>query len=284
MLLLIDYREKGFIDVLKKYETTKLDHEVFLVNLDKNCNVYYKISNLDIGDFLISDINYDIELTTQDIYQKLILLFERKTFSDLSSSIIDGRFREQKSRIEQTINNNDKIMYIIEGTRKEKEKYGIKMNILESAMLNLIFKHKFKLLNTNNINDTFETIITIYKKYYKKEYTSVSNVSVSNENDVNENETIEVKEVGDIVSEVNLINLKKSDRINNNIFNLQLSVIPGVSLNIAKKISEHYKNMNELINAYKENNEELLANIQITEKRKIGKALSKKIYNAILNT
>ena len=210
MLLLIDYREKAFITKLEKSD---------------GINFNYKVINLNIGDFLIIDdtkLNENEELTVEYIYQNIILLIERKTFSDLSSSIIDGRFREQKSRIEETINDNEKIMYIVEGTRKEKGKFGLNMNILEGAILNLIFKHQFKLLNTINIEDTFDTILTIYKKYEKKEFINIKN-------DQNDTSTT-----------VTFTNLKKSDKINNNIFNLQLSVIPGVSINIAKKINEKY--------------------------------------------
>lgn len=262
MLLLIDYREKSFIEKLEKYKENCENKEFELK---------HKISNLNIGDFLIIDDtylnnNHNEEISIEYIYQNLILLIERKTFSDLSSSIIDGRFREQKSRIEESVKDNEKIMYIIEGIRKENAKFGLKMNILEGAILNLIFKHKFKVLNTCNIDDTIETILMIYKKYNNTEFINRKN------------------EIG-IIPEMKFTNLKKSDRITNNIFNLQLCVIPGVSINIAKKITEKYQCMMDLMNTY--NNEEdinkkenMLSDILINDKRKLGKALSKKIYNA----
>jgi crossover junction endonuclease MUS81 len=277
MILLIDYREKAFIDeITKNKEISEHDNNqnIFCLNIDKDIELYYKITNLDIGDFIICDYknesngnNENNESKTIDIkyiYENLILLIERKTFNDLSSSIIDGRFREQKTRIEKTINDNDKIMYIIEGIRKTNTNYGIKSNILEGAILNLIFNHKFKVLNTNNINDTCDTILTIYKKFKKQEYSN---------KDTNNN--------------CNFSNLKKSERILNNVFKLQLSIIPGVSNNIAQKICDKYNCMIDLINAYnsqqqnEQNKEKLLADIQITDKRKLGKALSKKIYNAM---
>jgi ERCC4-type nuclease len=271
MILLIDYREKAFIEEINKNkENLEHDNEqnIFCLNIEKDIKIYYKITNLDIGDFIIceykNESNENNIIDIKYIYENLILLIERKTFNDLSSSIIDGRFREQKTRIEQTINDNNKIMYIIEGIRKTNSNYGIKSNILEGAILNLIFNHKFKILNTNNIKDTYETILTIYKKFKKQEY---SNIEVNNNN-------------------CNLSNLKKSERILNNIFQLQLSVIPGVSNNIAQKICDKYNCMMDLINDYNSqieeiNKENLLVNIQITDKRKLGKALSKKIYNAI---
>lgn len=286
MILFIDYREKKFIDILNtkgdiEYIEEKDMYILKLTYNSKQINIKYKIINLDIGDFLIinesqednedninknqlNDINY--------IYNNLILLIERKTINDLSSSIIDGRFREQKSRIEKTLNDNNKIMYILEGMHN-KLTHGISLNILNSAILNMIFKHKFKLLNCDNINHTCDIILNILKKYIMGEF--------KNEKCDTSNDTVKS-------NEIHLINIKKSDRIKSNLFNLQLSVIPGISMNIAEKISNEYKNMNELFKAYNEidnsNIEEkyhLLANIQITEKRKLGKALSKKIYNAL---
>jgi hypothetical protein len=65
-----------------------------------------------------------------------------------------------------------------------------------------------------------------------------------------------------------------------------LSVIPGVSINIAKKIHEKYNTFNDLILAYQstvdeKNKELLLADIQFTATRKVGKSISKKIYCSI---
>ena len=117
MILLIDYREKGFIDEINKNNEI-IEHDnnkdIFCLNVDKDTKIYYKITNLDIGDFIICDYDTDIstfELDVKYIYENLILLIERKTFNDLSSSIIDGRFREQKTRIQETIKDNNKIMH-----------------------------------------------------------------------------------------------------------------------------------------------------------------------------
>lgn len=298
MILLIDYREKKFIDKFKnKGESILIDenNEIYSLKIDKTFTINYKISNLDIGDFLICNYNLDTDTNSETnsdtnsfdlkfIYENLVLLIERKTYGDLSSSIIDGRFREQKSRIEECLNNNDKVMYIIEGTNENK-KHGVKTNILEGAILNLIFRHKFKVLNTTNIDETIQNIITIFKKYKKKEF--VSTCQELKEIIENNEITTQINEKDDTVPEIKFTNLKKSDRISNNIFNLQLCVIPGVSINIAKKITSEYNSISELITAYNQINENielkecLLADIKITEKRKLGKALSKKIYNAL---
>ena len=76
------------------------------------------------------------------------------------------------------------------------------------------------------------------------------------------------------------INIKKADTIHKNVFVNQLAVIPGVSLNIAQKINEKYSCMNNLVTKFV-NDDLLLSHIQITEKRKLGKNLSKKIHDSL---
>jgi hypothetical protein len=62
-----------------------------------------------------------------------------------------------------------------------------------------------------------------------------------------------------------------------------LSVIPGVSIQIANKIAIKYKTFPNLISEFSkcQHPEKLLNSIQITDKRKIGNVLSKKIFNNI---
>lgn len=73
LTLQIDYREKDVYDMFKK--TEGLDN----VKLEEPCN-------LDIGDIIISTVSGDQ------------IIIERKRFDDLSSSIKDGRYDEQKMR------------------------------------------------------------------------------------------------------------------------------------------------------------------------------------------
>ena len=72
-IIKIDNREKKLIDILD--------------NSDNKLS--YVKENLDLGDIQI------ISQETNDI----LVLIERKTLSDLSSSIKDGRYKEQKNRI-----------------------------------------------------------------------------------------------------------------------------------------------------------------------------------------
>lgn len=66
----------------------------------------FTIKMLDLGDIFLNDSNN-------------FLLIERKTWADLHSSIIDSRFREQRSRLQQWKSDHQKFMYIIEGHYSE---------------------------------------------------------------------------------------------------------------------------------------------------------------------
>ena len=80
MELIIDNRER---DLIKWFE----DH-----NDKYNENkIQFSKENLDLGDIIFKKNG------------KMVILIERKTFSDLSSSIKDGRYKEQKNRILNSI-------------------------------------------------------------------------------------------------------------------------------------------------------------------------------------
>lgn len=223
MELIVDYREHKVIEYL-------LD--------DKITN--YKIENLPIGDFIIKE---------ESIIHYII---ERKSINDLISSIKDGRFREQKQRLIDSIGDSNKIVYILEGNKNCKS--NMPQSTIDSAILNLLFKHNYKVIFTDNENDTLNNIILLYKKV--KEKTLMINI--------------------ESINPIKLI--RKKDSINNDILINMLSVIPGVSILIAKKICEEYKSLSDLVNRFIE--PESLSGIYITPKRKLGKELSKKIYIA----
>jgi ERCC4-type nuclease len=232
IILEIDYREKA---IIKYFEDYKPD-------------INYTITNLTIGDFVLKDPN--------DVYY----IIERKTIMDLASSITDGRFREQKQRLLDSIGTPDKIVYILEGNKNQKKFGSISKPIIDSSILNLIFRHKYKVIHTSNDVSTYESLLSLYKKLKMKEL--------------------------DKLPDTNLKIIKKSDAITNNMFAHMLSVIPGVSMNISKKITETYTTLPILINTYEKildisEREKMLSTIQVTDKRKLGVALSKKIYNSL---
>lgn len=242
LILEIDYREKGIIKCLE--------------SMGSSVNIIYKVSNLIIGDFIFKQVEVDASSSELEIIHYII---ERKTILDLSSSITDGRFREQKQRLLESIGNPDKIIYILEGNKSNKKYGSISKTTIESSILNLIFKHKYKVICTDNEQNTLDMLLLLYKKIQTKEFEKVLT-------------TTPFKAV------------KKNDNLD--VFTNMLSVIPGVSLSFAKKIKENYKTLPLLLDSYSKLNTleekyKMLNNIQVTDKRKLGNVLSKKIYNSI---
>ena len=73
MKIICDYREHSIYNCLVKKIETRKNYE----------NVLVEKTNLNIGDFVIGRY-----------------IIERKTLSDLASSILDGRYKEQSSRLD----------------------------------------------------------------------------------------------------------------------------------------------------------------------------------------
>lgn len=240
MILLIDYRERKFIDTIIKH-TAQDDTCVAIVNGFK---LQYKIENLEVGDFIIKE-------------DEIQMVIERKSVQDLCSSISDGRFREQKTRITDSINDPLKVLYVIEGNKKTVKNGS---QLIESSILNLMYKHSFHVLCTESEDDTFNYIVMLVKKMQNDDFNKVTN-------------TVPVKLVS------------KSVKIKNNLMAIQLSAIPGISYTTAQFLANIYKSFNHLFQEYEKCEESqrelMLASLSVSARRKLGPALSKKIYNSL---
>ena len=156
MYLLIDYREQDFIKRLSDY--CIIENDMIKAITINNVEIKFKITNLLIGDFVILD---DID----NLYT-IRLAIERKSIRDLCASITDGRFREQKQRLLDSINDASKVCYLIEGKLNNlSDKLTLSHTIINGSLLNLIFKHKYKVIQTENKLDTFNNIVLLYKKF-----------------------------------------------------------------------------------------------------------------------
>ena len=260
MYLLIDYREAAFINKLSEYD--HIENDIPKSIEINNIKLDYKITSLPVGDFIIQKELHDnntIEMT-----------IERKSIKDLCASITDGRFREQKQRLLNSIGDCSKITYMIEGMKHmqiqdDKQLNMLSQVIVDGSILNLIFKHNYKVVQTENKLDTFNNIVLLYKKF---------------RNDDLKNDT-------DIVHNIRLI--KRSEAMANHKLVHQLCLVSGVSSKIASVIISNLKieSIKDLIQRYlsklsEEEMELMLSEIVISENsgkvRKVGKAMSKKIY------
>ena len=90
--------------------------------------------------------------------QKLLVLdyiIERKKADDLASSILDGRYNQQKYRLSDS--KLDHIFYLIEG--KATKSSVLPQSTIDSAIINTQIINKFKIKTTDSIHDTLKWII-----------------------------------------------------------------------------------------------------------------------------
>ena len=216
----------------------------------KKEKIKYEVKQLPLGDFIFE----------QHSIPRLII--ERKTWKDFASSIIDGRYREQKLRY---CGQTCQVIYILEGERtKYKEIHCIKADTIESCLLSLLIRNRIPIIHTKNISDTVRWLQQIYNKLLKLEKEEKRDISMLYLSSMHSN--------------------KKDNLTPELCFQNQLRQIPGVSTKIATIISKEYPNFPMLIQRYQELDEDerpkMLQNIN-TGKRRLGKKLSEKIYKFI---
>lgn len=198
MILEIDYREKKLIELVKKLKEVE------------NVEFNLKETNLELGDMIIKD---DIE--------NILLLFERKTPSDLASSIQDGRYKEQSFRLTHCKTHNHNINYLIEGSIENfNDRFGrIKKPALYSALLTLQYYKGFSVVHTKDMVDTTYYLLRVLKKLQREK----EKLGYYHGNKEFENKNYECI----VKSE------KKKNITKDNISTILLSQIPGVSHTIA---------------------------------------------------
>ena len=215
--VLIDYRELKILKQLK--------------------NNHIK-SNLDIGDIVFKEND------------KVILIIERKTISDLNSSIIDGRLREQKNRLLENYP-KDIILYLIEGSNNESK--FINSKSVNGSLYNIVILDNINIWKTNNLTDTIIFLEDLIDRFYTD--------STPFKERKNSTPLIKCKKI-------------KSTK---DCFINQLCQIPGISNKISNIFSNKWNNMNTFIIELNNNPIDILSNINIG-KRIIGNKLSNKIY------
>jgi crossover junction endonuclease MUS81 len=177
--------------------------------------------NLDIGDYLfkLNDENF--------------IIIERKTIEDLASSIKDGRYREQKSRLLQHFNKNQ-IIYIIEGDLLKNNRsfhYNkVSKSTIYSSLINLGLRDGICMFHTNNPLETIELLENIYFKI-KKQGKKFLKTSTTQEDNL-----------------LKSYQMTKSSNITPKlVYQMQLCTIPGISKKYALAIMEAYPDLRQLV-------------------------------------
>jgi ERCC4-type nuclease len=213
------------------------------------------------------------------------LIIERKSLRDLGASIKDGRYEEQSYRLNGLEIPNHNIVYLIEGDINRINKFTDKTDKLTifSAIFSLNYYKGFSVIRTMNIEETALFICNSANKIRKcdgenkKAYYSplLKKVEQNSEENVEVNleDTEHLAKVDDYVSVIKKV--KKENITPQNIDEIMLCQIPGISSTTAVAIINEFKSIYNLTNQLKEGGTECLKNITyVTPKnqtRKINK-------------
>ena len=156
----IDYRENKLITLLENIHQNSSSKESKQISLH--------VSNLQLG-----DVTFQMKTNNND---KPNIIIERKSISDLLSSITDGRYKEQSFRLQNSILHNHNIIYLVEGNIDTyRQYYASKQNPhlqYYSALFSLYYYKGFSVFMSNSIEQTASMlyhfalkIIRSHKKY-----------------------------------------------------------------------------------------------------------------------
>jgi crossover junction endonuclease MUS81 len=250
------------------------------LELKQHClfNLYTThLRNLELGDIILKT-------------PTLELIIERKTISDLASSIRDGRLREQKIRLIKNYPRKN-IIYIIEGdiTKNNSSMKFNKINkyTIYSSIINMLVRDNINLFMSSDIQNTVEFIEMLIKKIQKKTLKIIKSTEIHKINEQNNHdETIYKKTVIENISRTIAIN--KSMNITPEIIYVsQLGCIPGISYTTATAIVNIYPTMIVLIQTLSTVPEKerihILQNIKNANSRRIGIKVAKNINKYLFN-
>ena len=253
MIIKVDNREQ---ELLKQ-----INQLVLFVPSFKQLKV--ETANLPLGDIIISD----------DTEDKIII--ERKCLNDLLASIKDGRYEEQSYRLNGLNHPNHNIYYLIEGDVNRMNRFkDTKMEkmTLYSAMFSLNYFKGFSVMRTFSLEETATFIcntanklskseISGKKPYYEnnKNLSKITNDTVETELDSENNENTNVENEKEEQSEKDYVSVvkkvKKENITPDNIGEIMLCQIPGISSVTALAIMGKFKSIPNLIQEVQQNDE-----------------------------
>jgi crossover junction endonuclease MUS81 len=173
------------------------------------------------------------------------IIIERKSISDLLSSIKDGRYEEQSYRLNGSDHHNHNIIYIIEGDIK---KYNKDKQTLYSAIFSLNYYKGFSVIRTISIEETALFICNSTIKLIKGDLSNRKQYYQNGQNGQNSENSATEQSVGTDKDYINVVKKVKKDNITpDNIYEIMLCQIPGISATTSIVIMEKFKTISNLI-------------------------------------
>lgn len=243
-VLKIDYREQDLVETFGSLDP-----------LD------FQKDSLDLG---------DIVFEYEDVP---IIVIERKKMMDLSSSLYDGRYKEQKKRIKKALHKNVRKVYLIEGSTSGLWKTKMSGKTFVGVKINTMLRDNIHVVHVNGYDDTVRFIKDIYtrlEKYVKDIY----------------GEVIE-SEDNSCYSEV-VCNVTKKKNMTPDVYKVvQFQQIPQVSNTVAKLIVEKVGSLKDILLKYQTEEEKVELKKEISElrfgdkQRRVGVKLAERVIEFI---
>ena len=252
MIIKIDNRELELIKLCKHY--------IEIIPSYKELEIV--VESLPLGDVIICGNNKEEKI-----------LIERKSLSDLAASIKDGRYEEQSYRLNGSPYHNHNIIYLIEGDIHKMNQYQSNMfqqkidkSTLYSCIVSLNYIKGFSVLRSFNLDETSMMICNMAYKINKSEkdnklpyYSNHKIISVNgtgtgtgncNENENEDENGGEGNNTSNISSKNYCSVIKKVKKENitpENISEIMLCQIPGISSTTAIAIMKKFNTISNLI-------------------------------------
>ncbi len=245
MIIKIDNREQNLIQQINLLiETLPIYKDIKVV-----------IETLPLGDIIIHNPEKEGDL----------VIIERKSINDLFSSIKDGRYEEQSFRLNGLQHHNHNIIYLIEGDINKYNRFKDNKTeklTLYSAIFSLNYFKGFSVIRTFGLDETALFIcnsanklkkgLAENKKPYYQNINNINNININNISNQNGGDDSEnINENIDEINNKNYVNVVKKVKKENitidNIDEIMLCQIPGISSVTALAIIDKFKSISNLI-------------------------------------
>lgn len=184
------------------------------------------------------------------------LIIERKTIKDLEASVLDGRYREQKTRLlAHCQETGASPLYILEGPYSSTTG-RLAVPALLKLVARLQYKHGIPVLHTASLEETAVAVRAL-ADYYKEDPTNFTRST----------EPLRAIDAVHVTKKVNAADPKQ-------FMVAALAQCPGVSTKVAEAIHTSYPSWSTLLAA----SEKDLASIVQVSGRKVGPAVAKRLH------
>lgn len=264
MIVKIDTRER---DLIKKCQD-------LLVAVPAFKDLKIEVCTLPLGDIIINNGQIDN------------IIVERKSLSDLAASIKDGRYDEQSYRLNGLPHHNHNIVYLIEGdlAKFNSFKERIDKQTIYSAMFSINYYKGFSLMRSTSMDETAFIVCNMAYKigkdinkapYFSDISKTLTPVSVNPDLESGPLEQETVQQQSQSKDYCSVIKKVKKDNITEeNIGEIMLCQIPGISSVTALTIMEKYKYLPNLVKCIQDD-PECLNGISTTDANGKSRKISK---------